>query len=115
VARRARRRRLTWLVGTITLVLALVLAGLLGYTWTQSRYFVGEDSNTVVIFQGIQQDIGPFSLSHEYKDTGIPVSLLSTYDRQQVEQTLSASSLEEAEEIVSRLRTTTSKEGEGGE
>ncbi|GGE96769.1 Stp1/IreP family PP2C-type Ser/Thr phosphatase [Mycetocola zhadangensis] len=114
-ARRARRRRLTWLVGTIALVLALLLAGLLGYAWTQSRYFVGEDSNTVVIYQGIQQDIGPFSLSHEFKDTGIPVSLLSTYDRQQVEQTLSASSLEEAEEIVSRLRTTTSKEGEGGE
>ena len=114
-ARRARRRRLTWLVGTIALVLALLLAGLLGYAWTQSRYFVGEDNNTVVIFQGIQQDIGPFSLSHEFKDTGIPVSLLSTYDRQQVEQTLSASSLEEAEEIVSRLRTTTSKEGEGGE
>ncbi|MCP2032987.1 protein phosphatase [Okibacterium sp. HSC-33S16] len=114
-ARRARRRRLTWLVGTITLVLALVLAGLLGYAWTQSRYFVGADTNTVVIFQGIQQDIGPFSLSHEYKDTGIPVSLLSTYDRQQVEQTLSASSLEEAEEIVSRLRTTTSQDEEGGE
>jgi protein phosphatase len=38
--------------------------------------------------------------------------MLSTYDRQQVEQTISASSLEEAREIVSRLRTTTSKDGE---
>lgn len=109
-ARRARRRRLTWLVGTIALVLAVLLAALLGYAWTQSRYFVGTDTNTVVIYQGIQQDIGPFSLSNEFKDTGIPVSLLSTYDRQRVEQTLSASSLEEAEEIVSRLRTTTSRD-----
>ncbi|AWB85209.1 Stp1/IreP family PP2C-type Ser/Thr phosphatase [Mycetocola zhujimingii] len=113
-ARRARRRRLTWLVGTIALGLAIVLAALLGYAWTQSRYFVGADDNTVVIYQGIQQDIGPFSLSHEHKDTGIPLSLLSTYDRQQVEQTLSAASLEEAEEIVSRLRTTTSKDEDGG-
>ncbi len=112
-ARRARRRRLTWLVGTIALALAIVLAALLGYAWTQSRYFVGADDNTVVIYQGIQQDLGPFSLSHEHKDTGIPLSLLSTYDRQQVEQTLSAASLEEAEEIVSRLRTTTSRDEDG--
>jgi serine/threonine protein phosphatase PrpC len=111
-ARRAKRRRLTWLVGSIVLVLAIALALLLGYAWTQSRYFVGADDNTVVIYQGIQQDIGPFSLSTEHNDTGIPISMLSTYDRQQVERTISASSLEEAREIVSRLRTTTSKDDE---
>ena len=110
-ARRAKRRRLTWLVGSIVLVLAIALALLLGYVWTQTRYFVGADDDTVVIFQGIQQDIGPFSMSNEHNDTGIPLSMLSTYDRQQVEQTISASSLEEAQEIVSRLRTT-SKDGE---
>lgn len=110
-ARRAKRRRLTWLVGSIVLVLAIALALLLGYAWTQSRYFVGADANTVVIFQGIQQDIGPFTMSTEHNDTGIPLSMLSTYDRQRVEQTISASSLEEAQEIVSRLRTTTSNGG----
>ncbi|SFN43004.1 Stp1/IreP family PP2C-type Ser/Thr phosphatase [Mycetocola miduiensis] len=109
-ARRAKRRRLTWLVGSIVLVLAIALGLLLGYAWTQTRYFVGADDNTVVIYQGIQQDIGPFSLSSEHNDTGIPISMLSTYDRQQVERTISASSLEEAQEIVSRLRTTTSKD-----
>jgi len=88
-----------------------MLGLLLGYAWTQSRYFVGADKNTVVIYQGIQQDIGPFSMSSEHDDTGIPLSMLSTYDRQQVEQTISASSLQEAQEIVSRLRTTTSNGG----
>ena len=111
-ARRAKRRRLTWLVGSIALVLAIALGLLLGYAWTQTRYFVGADDNTVVIFQGIQQDIGPFTMSSEHNDTGIPISMLSTYDRQQVEQTISASSLEEAQEIVSRLRTTTSNGGD---
>ncbi len=109
-ARRAKRRRLTWLVGSIAIALAIALTLLLGYAWTQTRYFVGADDDTVVIYQGIQQDIGPISLSTEHDDTGIPISLLSTYDRQQVDRTISASSLEEAREIVSRLRTTTSKD-----
>ncbi len=109
-ARRAKRRRLTWLVGSIAIALAIALTLLLGYAWTQTRYFVGADEDTVVIYQGIQQDIGPISLSTEHNDTGIPISLLSTYDRQQIDRTISASSLEEAQEIVSRLRTTTSKD-----
>ncbi|WP_437583580.1 Stp1/IreP family PP2C-type Ser/Thr phosphatase [Paramicrobacterium sp. CJ85] len=103
-ARRARRRRLTWALGIFVLVLALVL-GLLGaYSWTQTRYYVGSDEDTVVIYQGIQQNVGPFSLSHEYYDTGILLSELSFYDRQEVERTISAASLQDARDIVSRLR-----------
>lgn len=103
-ARRARRRRLTWALGIFVLVLALVL-GLLGaYSWTQTRYYVGADEDTVVIFQGIQQNVGTFSLSHEYEDTGIALDELSFYDRQEIERTISASSLGDAREIVSRLR-----------
>ncbi|SEB53974.1 protein phosphatase [Paramicrobacterium humi] len=103
-ARRARRRRLTWALGIFVVVLALVL-GLLGaYSWTQTRYYVGADDDSVVIFQGIQQSVGPFSLSHEYQDTGIPLDGLSFYDRQEVERTISASSLGDARQIVSRLR-----------
>jgi serine/threonine protein phosphatase PrpC len=105
-ARRAKRRRLTWLVGSIVIALAIILAVLLAYAWTQTRFYVGSDTNTVVIYQGIQQDVGPISLSHRYEDTGVPLSLLSTYDRQQIEGTISAESLKDAKDIVSRLRTT---------
>ncbi|MBN9184756.1 MAG: serine/threonine-protein phosphatase, partial [Microbacterium sp.] len=104
--RRARRRRVGWFVGLL-LVLALI-AGLLfaAYSWTQTRYFVGADDDTVVIFRGIQQNIGPISLSSVYEDTDVPLDSLTEFDRQTVEGTINAGSLQEAEQIVSNLRTT---------
>lgn len=102
--RRARRRKLTWLTAAVLLVIAIVLALVLGYEWTQSRYFVGAapDGN-VAIFSGVQQDLGPISLSHLYQETTTHMSELSSYERQQVEQTINADSLEDAERIVNQL------------
>lgn len=102
-ARRARRRRITWLAGIILLVLAISGAAILGYQWTQTRYFIGVEGKNVAIFQGVQQDLGPIKLSSVYEETDLPVSNLRVYDRQQVEQTISAPSLEDAQLIVERL------------
>lgn len=102
--RRVRRRRLTWLIGVIALVVVLALAALLGYQWTQSRFFVGATSSgTVAVFQGVQQDLGPISLSHVYEESGVRVSQLPAYDRQLVEQTINADSLDAARAIVNEL------------
>ena len=103
-ARRARRRKATWLVAVILLVLSLVTTTVLGYQWTQTRYFVGVDGTSVAIYQGVQQDIGPIKLSSVYTDTGLFLSDLRVYDRQQVEQTISAGSLADATAIVKRLK-----------
>lgn len=101
--RRARRRSIGWIVG-VTLALLLLAAGLaLAYQWTQTRYFVGADEDTVVIYQGIQQNLGPFSLSTPYEDTGIPLDDLSEFARSTVEQTIATSSLEHAQRIVASL------------
>ncbi|KAA9134508.1 Stp1/IreP family PP2C-type Ser/Thr phosphatase [Microbacterium caowuchunii] len=101
--RRARRRRVGWFVGFM-LVLAVIAGALfLGYNWTQTRYFVGADDDSVVIYQGVQQSIGPISLSSPYEDTGIALADLSPFDRQTVESTISARSLADAKLIVSRL------------
>ncbi|KFF58521.1 protein phosphatase [Cryobacterium sp. MLB-32] len=102
-ARRARRRKTTWLVGVILLVLTIGSATFLGYQWTQTRYFVGVEGSTVAIYQGVQQDIGPIALSSVYEDTSLELSSLRVYDRQQVEKTISAASLEEARLIIERL------------
>ncbi len=101
--RRARRRRVTWLL-SILVVLGVVL-GLTAaaYQWTQSRFFVGSHNGVVVIYQGIQQDIGPISLHSVVETTPISVSKLGSYDLQLVEQTISANSLEDARAIVQRL------------
>ncbi len=102
--RRARRRRWGWFAGFI-LVLGLIAAALWGaYSWTQTRYFIGADEDTVVIFQGIQQNIGPLSLSSIHQDTGIPMDDLPLFTRNRVEGTITARSLEHAQEIVEGLR-----------
>lgn len=102
-ARRARRRKATWLVAVIVLVLAIASATVLGYQWTQTRYFVGVEGSTVAIYQGVQQDIGPIKLSSVYEDTNLELSSLRVYDRQQVVKTISAASLAEAKLIIERL------------
>lgn len=101
--RRARRRRILWLTGLIVIVLTLLLAGLLGYQWTQSHYFVGESEGSVAIFQGVQQNLGPIPLSSVVQATSIELSELSSFNRSSVVDTISADDLEEARAIVDRL------------
>ncbi|CAN3700526.1 PP2C-family Ser/Thr phosphatase [Microbacterium sp. MM2322] len=104
--RRARRRRLGWLAALLIVLAGIGVSLFAGYNWTQTRYYVGADENSVVIYRGIQQSIGPVSLSTVYEDTNIVLADLSDFDRQTVEATISARSLSDAELIVDRLRPT---------
>lgn len=101
--RRNRRRRVLWILGLIAILVAIGGTLFFGYQWTQSRYFVGTDGETVIIYRGIQQDIGSLSLSSVAEDTGIPLDDLDGLERRQVERTLSAGSLDEARDIVLRI------------
>lgn len=101
--RRSRRRQLAWIAGFV-IVLAMIGVALFGaYQWTQTRFFVGADDDTVVIYRGIQQNIGPISLSTPYEDTGILLADLQSFDRTTVERTISARSLADARAIVDRI------------
>ncbi|KQO95720.1 PP2C family protein-serine/threonine phosphatase [Leifsonia sp. Leaf264] len=104
--RRVRRRRITWITVIVLFVAAAAIIVAITYNWTQSRYFVGSDGDSVAIFRGIQQDIGPISLHSVYKDTNIPIDSLTFYDRQAVEATISATSLDDAITIAKRLEVT---------
>ena len=101
--RRAIRRRILWGVGVGLALAALVLAGWLGYRWTQMHYFVGVSDGHVAIFQGVQQSVGPFSLSSVYRTTGISLDDLPGYQRNLVEDTINADGLGDAQQIVDRL------------
>ena len=101
--RRARKRRISWLAFVVIVIAALVAAGILGYQFTQKHYFVGAVDGRVAIFQGVQQDIGPIKLSHVFTTTTIEVASLPPYNQQQVEDTLNANSLAQAQAIVDRL------------
>jgi serine/threonine protein phosphatase PrpC len=101
--RRRRRRRVMWGLSISLMVAAILAAFLIGYQWTQTRYYVGEYNGRVAVYQGIQQDLGPISLHHLHSETGVDIADLRSYDQQRVEQTISAGSLDEARRIVSRL------------
>ena len=97
-----------WLLPAFLTVLALLLAAVmwLGYTWTQTRYYVGSYDNRVAVFNGVSQTIGPIHLSHVTDISDIPVDSLSEYHRTRVEDTLPARDLEHADQIVQDLRDT---------
>ena len=101
--RRARRRRITWLVGIIVIVVLIVTALFVGYRWSQSLFYVGADGQTVAIYRGIQQDLGPISLHSIYSETSVQLNDLPSYTRKTVEDTISAANLADATAIIKRL------------
>ncbi len=101
--RRALRRKITWLVGILLIIAAIVVALLFAYRWTQTHYYVGANGETVAIFQGVQQDLGPISLHSVYQQTSIKLEELTPYTRSTVEDTISARDLDDARAIIDRL------------
>ena len=101
--RRARHRRVAWLVAIGFAAVALIAGLIAGYQWTQNHYYVGANGDTVAIYQGVQADLGPLSLSSVYQQTSVTLDSLSEYTRESVEQTINADDLADAEEIIDRL------------
>jgi protein phosphatase len=101
--RRIIRRRVVWLLSVFGLVGALVVAGVVAYQWTQTRYFVGVSNDVVSIYRGVPEDVWVFSLSSVYEETDISVDQLPQYQQDKVTQSYSVESLEEAREFVDRL------------
>lgn len=109
--RRSRRRRIIGASLSVLLIAAIIAAGSLFYGWTQTRYYVGTDEDSVVIFQGIQQSIGPITLSEPHEDTGILLIDLPSAWQIRAEETIPANSLDHAEQIVDNLRSRASDAG----
>ena len=101
--RRARRRRIIWLAGVGVVLLAAIIAAIVGYRWTQDQYYIGESDGRVAVYQGVQASIGPFPLSSVIRDTDIEVSDLPAYYQAQVEATITAGTADRADDIVANL------------
>lgn len=95
-----------WLYIISAAVLALVLAGglWLGYSWTQTRYYVAEYEGNVAVFNGVSQSLGPISLSSLESKTDVEVDDLPQYAQQRLARTLPANDLEHAFQIVRALQ-----------
>lgn len=101
-----RRYRWLWRVGIAAAVFLVAWAGLqLADNYVQAQYYVGDQAGTVAIFRGVSQEVGPLRLSdvHEVA-AGLPVASLPEIVRDRVVETIPASDLSDAEQIVSNLR-----------
>lgn len=88
-------------------IVALLALGLwLGYAWTQTRYYIGEQDQHVAIFNGVSQRLGPIQLSTLETVTEIRMSDLPEFSQQRVRQTVPARDLYDAQRIVKNLERT---------
>lgn len=106
-------RRFTW-VGRVLVLLVvgglLWVAGAAFYTWSQDRYYVGEQDGSVVIFRGVDADLPLLSLSEPYETTSVQVDRLPDYLVSDLADGMAAADLAEAHSIVENLA---KKQGDG--
>lgn len=98
-----RRRRWPALVVGVLLLAVLGGAAWAGYAWTQTQYYVTAEGKSVVLYRGVSQDLGPLSLSHRVERTDVSTDDLSSVTRQQVAETIPATSRADADQVVASL------------
>lgn len=108
-AHRAHSLRRRWTRIGISLGILLVLFVISGvgygvYAWTQTQYYIGKDSNKVVIYQGVPTNIFGIALSHKVESTDIPVNKLDKPWQDQLKEGISFGSLVEARGHASLIR-----------
>jgi PPM family protein phosphatase len=92
-------------IAALVLLLALLVGGGAGaWAWSQQQYYVGAANQQVAIYRGLPQDVGPIKTSRLYRSEDIPLEDLPTYQRERVRSEIPASSLRDAQRIVTTLR-----------
>ena len=111
------RRRRSWFLPAFVALLALLLAVVtfLGYIWTQTQYYVGEDEGEVAVYNGVSQSLGPVRLSDVDEHAGFDVEELTPYHRSRVESGIPADDRAHASTIVEQLRETIGSQDDDGE
>lgn len=101
---RKRRRwvKPTAIVGTCVIILGAAAGG--AYYWSQQQYYVGADEGGhVAIYQGVHMSVAGIELSHVYSTEPVTLSGLPTVQRSQVQASITANSLNDAQNIVNTL------------
>ncbi|AZQ77573.1 Stp1/IreP family PP2C-type Ser/Thr phosphatase [Flaviflexus ciconiae] len=92
--------RLAVLIG----VFVLLAGGIFGaWFWTQSQYYVYSADGNVGIYRGVPQALGPIELSHLDERTDLQIEDLTQTAQRRLEEPVTHSSREDAENYVSDL------------
>ena len=99
-------KRRAWFAPLLGLVVAVLLSvgGWLGWSWTQSQYYVIGQDGYVVIYQGIPQSLGPWKFSHAVEVTDLSLAELTDADRQRLQDPVLRSSREKIDQYIDQLR-----------
>ncbi|MFG3282822.1 Stp1/IreP family PP2C-type Ser/Thr phosphatase [Streptomyces sp. NPDC048111] len=107
-----RKGRGRWIRRSLYIVLALAVVGgglYGGYRWTQTQYFIGANSDGtphVALYRGISQDLAWVKLSTVETDhPEIELKYLPQYQRNQIDSTIAASSLDKAQAKIKEFAT----------
>ncbi|GAA1655132.1 PP2C family protein-serine/threonine phosphatase [Georgenia ruanii] len=97
-------------VAAVLVVLALAAAAWAGYRWTQTQYFVAPDGDSVAIYRGIPQELGPLSLARLHERTDLRIDDLTPVAQARLEEPITRASLADAQAVVDNLRGSIRKE-----
>lgn len=99
-------KRRAWFAPLLGLVVAVLLGvgGWLGWSWTQSQYYVIGQDGYVVIYQGIPQSLGPWKFSHAVEVTDLSLAELTDADRQRLKDPVLRSSRKKIDQYIDQLR-----------
>jgi PPM family protein phosphatase len=99
-------RQQAWIrvgLSTFIILLSIFLTFLSLSSWLSDRYYVGRVGDSVAVYQGVNRNLGPVSLSRPVSTSSLKMVSLSEGDQILVENGLSAVSLSEALFIIRRL------------
>lgn len=100
----SRRRWVARSMATVVVLAVLVVGAYAVYAWSRQQYYIGADGESVAIYRGLPQDIGPVSTSEVYELQDIALDDLPEYSREQVRSTITVDDLADARATVNGLR-----------
>ncbi|MEU6412608.1 Stp1/IreP family PP2C-type Ser/Thr phosphatase [Microbispora sp. NPDC046933] len=71
-------------VGVLVVAAALGVGGYFGYQWTQSQFYIGAKGDELVVFQGVDAEVGPVSFKKVAYTEHVRVSSLPAVQQDQV-------------------------------
>ncbi|NUS74540.1 MAG: serine/threonine-protein phosphatase [Corynebacteriales bacterium] len=98
-----KRKRAALIVGIVLALLAIAALG--GWYYTQQQYYLGvTDSGNIAIYRGVKGSLGGLKFSKVVEESNLKLDDLPPVTRQDVEDTIWASSRSDANDQLARLR-----------